>query len=200
MPEPLRWDMILPNGEPLRFDMGPAFVWDGNVPENLNQTNHPMTEDNRISATLSAANLTAVLAAIDTIKTLMPFLVALTDEQRRELVRIGDKGQGFNEKVAGYMASHPQFTPNYVEAAEVTKDRTLDGQVLQVLTRLRPLCVNVEDTHLVINSDIQMANLGYYNNVAQAAKRGQPGADTIYDELSSRFPGRPKKITPAPTP
>ena len=25
--------MILPNGEPLRFDMGPEFVWDGDVPE-----------------------------------------------------------------------------------------------------------------------------------------------------------------------
>ena len=32
---PLRYDMILPNGEPLRWDMGPEFVWDGDVPAHL---------------------------------------------------------------------------------------------------------------------------------------------------------------------
>ena len=32
---PLRYDMILPNGEPLRWDMGPQFVWNGDVPANL---------------------------------------------------------------------------------------------------------------------------------------------------------------------
>ncbi len=200
MPEPLRWDMILPNGEPLRFDMGPEFVWGGNVPDNLNQTYPPMSEDNKISATLSAANLTAVLAALDTIETLMPFLVALTDEQRRELLSIGDKGMGFNDKIAGYMVSHPAFIPNYVDTAEVTKDRTLNGQVMQVLTRVRTFCSNLEDTHRVLNSDVQLANLGYFNNTAQAAKRGQADADTIYKDLSARFPGRPKKVTPPANP
>ena len=35
MANPLRYDMILPNGEPLRWDMGPEFVWDGDVPAHL---------------------------------------------------------------------------------------------------------------------------------------------------------------------
>ncbi len=35
MPSPLRYDMTLPNGEPLRWDMGPEFTWDGDVPSHL---------------------------------------------------------------------------------------------------------------------------------------------------------------------
>lgn len=31
---PLRYNMILPDGEPLRWDMGPGFVWGGDVPPN----------------------------------------------------------------------------------------------------------------------------------------------------------------------
>ena len=40
-PEPLRYDMILPNGQPLRWDMGPEYTWDGNVPASAYPTLQP---------------------------------------------------------------------------------------------------------------------------------------------------------------
>ena len=45
--------------------------------------------ENRISAQLSNADQTAVLAAINTIRQKLPFLLDLTPEDRRSLPRIG---------------------------------------------------------------------------------------------------------------
>ena len=43
---------------------------------------------------------------------------------------------------------------------------------------------------MVVNSELWMADLAYYQNVRQAAKRGIAGAQAIYDDLKKRFPGR----------
>lgn len=48
--------------------------------------------ENRVSATLSEADQQAVLAAIETIRQKLPFLIDLTPEQRRSLPKMGDKG------------------------------------------------------------------------------------------------------------
>ena len=59
------------------------------------------------------------------------------------------------------------------------------------------LCESVSDTKLVLGSEIYLADLAYYGNVRQAAKRGRAGADTIYNDLRTRFPGgNPRPATP----
>ena len=53
-------------------------------------------------------------------------------------------------------------------------------------------------------SEIWLADLSFYQNACQAAKRDVPGADTIYDDLKERFPGvggdPEEEPTPTPTP
>jgi|APTNR8051073442_1049403.scaffolds.fasta_scaffold02011_14 hypothetical protein len=61
------------------------------------------------------------------------------------------------------MASRADLVPSFLDTAEMAKDRKL------------------------------VADLAFYQNVRQAAKRGVSGADTIYNDLKERFPGRPKK-------
>ena len=41
--------------------------------------------------------------------------------------------------------------------------------------------------------------LAYYNSVKEAAKRNAPGAQTIYEDLRSRFTGQKTKATTGPT-
>jgi hypothetical protein len=48
---------------------------------------------NLISGTLSEADQAAVLAAITTIPEKIPFLLSLTPDQRRELVKMGSKSE-----------------------------------------------------------------------------------------------------------
>lgn len=51
---------------------------------------------------------------------------------------------------------------------------------------------------MLANSDNMVADLAFYQNVKQAAKRGVAGATTIYDDLKERFPGRPRKEPVSP--
>jgi hypothetical protein len=60
---------------------------------------------NLISGTLSEADQAAVLAAITTIREKIPFLLSLTPDQRRELVKnLG--ANGFQRQVI--LAPHPR--------------------------------------------------------------------------------------------
>jgi hypothetical protein len=148
-----------------------------------------MTDDNRVSASISAADIQAVLGAVQTIRQKLPFLVSLTNQERQEIAKLGEKSVGFEEKCAAYMASNPEFLPGFVQIGEVTKDRALRAQILQFFSQFTSVCEAVNDTMLVIGSEIWMADLAYYQSVREAAKRGRPGAEAIYNDLRQRFPG-----------
>jgi hypothetical protein len=167
---------------------------------NNNQTNQqPMSDMNRVSATLSAADITAIQDAITVILSKLPFLVSLSNDDRKLLPKMSDKSQGFDDKCVAYMGSNPEFIPGFVEVAEVDKDRTLRTQIMQFFAQLQTLSENVDDTLMVVASEIWMADLAYYQNVRQGAKRGLPGADTIYNDLRARFPGPGPKPPKPPT-
>ena len=87
MATPLRFDMILPNGEPLRWDT-PGARWGGTVEEvmaAIAEKNKAMSNQNKVSAQLVAQTVTEILAAFATIKTKLPFLISLTDDERAHL-------------------------------------------------------------------------------------------------------------------
>jgi len=160
-----------------------------------------MTEDNRVSANLTAAQITAILAAVQAIHTEVDsFVVSVSNQDRQEIPKMGAKSVGFDDKCAGYMASNPEFLPGFIAIAEVTKDRGLRAQLLEFIPQLRTLMEGLEDTLLVVNSEIWMADLAYYQSVREAKRRGRTGADTIYNDLRERFPGTPQPVTPTPNP
>jgi hypothetical protein len=156
--------------------------------------------DNRVSATLAAAAITNINNALQTIRTNLPFLVELTDQERIEIPKLGQKTIGFDEKCAAYMGTNPELIPGFIVLAEVVKDRTLRDAILQFYPNFKTLFDQITDTLLVVGSEIYMADLAYYQAAREAAKRGRPGAEVIYKDLATRFPGAPKKVTPPPTP
>src|SRR6185312_4181057 len=155
-------------------------------------TNKHMPNDNRISATLAPADKTAVLDAINIIKTKLPFLVNLSSLERRAMPKMSDKTLAFDEKCVLYMAAHPELLPGFVTADEVMKDRTLRLDLTEVLQELQQVTQGVSDTVMLASSEAYKADLAFYQNARQAAQRGVMGADTIYNDLSERFPGRIK--------
>jgi hypothetical protein len=159
-----------------------------------------MPDMNRVSASMSADDIAAITTAIQTIQSKLPFLVGLSDADRMALPKMGDKSSAFHDKAAGYMDSNPDFLPGYVKADEVAKDQALRGQMLEFYPQLSTLFRSIEDTLMVINSELYMADLAYYQNVREAASRGIAGAQAIYNDLSVRFPGRPSGTKPAQIP
>ncbi len=164
------------------------------APKNLSTLPNPSTNmpNNQISATLSPADKDAVLAALQTIKTKLPFLVGLPEDARGELARLGTRTVGFDQDCAAAMASKPELIPSFVNQAELGKDRALWSPLGEILGQIEQLFGSVRDTFDVLGAEIYDADRAFYNNVREAAKRGVPGAQAIYDTLKVRFPGRPR--------
>lgn len=181
MPTTLTWDSPAnPTWD------SPSLFWD--LETNTN-THNNMPNDNRISAEVTAANKTAIMTKITEIGALLPFLINLTKDERIQLPKLGASSLAFDEQCASYMATAPNLIPPFVTAAEVTKDRALRMVLSDVFRELKKLCEKVDDSLMLVGSEIWMADLSFYQTVRQAARRDVPGADTIYDDLKERFPG-----------
>ena len=198
--------MLLPMPALLTWDFDSSLQWDGvgvswdGLAANNNNTNMP--NDNRVSAELTATNKTAILTKITEIKALMPFLLNLTKDERIQLPKLGAASLAFDEQCKSYMASAPNLVPPFVSVVEVDKDRALRLALADILREVGKLYEMVDDTHLLVGSEIWLADLSFYQTVRQAARRDVAGADSVYDELKARFPGvagDPEEPTP-PTP
>lgn len=189
MSQPLTWS------KSWRWN-APGLVWNGLAPN----TYTAMPSDNRLSVTLAAADKTAVLDAIQTIRTKLPFLLNLTPEERKALPKMGDKTLAFDQKCAGYMAARPELVPGFISTAELAKDRALAADLNDIARELEQVSEAVNDTVMLALSEAYMADLSFYQSVRQAAQRGVTGIDVIYSDLNQRFPGRPKAAATPATP
>jgi hypothetical protein len=196
MPEPLTW-----NSGVVWNSSTPGALWNGTA--NPTNPTNTMPNDNRISAEVTAAQKTSVMTNLTEINTTLDFLINLTKDERIQLPKLGTASLGFDEQCASYMASAPNLVPPFVDPAEVTKDRALRLVLADLLREARKLCEKLDDTLLLVGSEIWMADLSFYQTVRQAARRDVPGADTIYDDLKERFPGvsgDTEEEEPTPTP
>jgi len=167
------------------------------IPGHSNQTNNKkhqkknktMPDDNRISVALSDADKQAILDAVAVIKSKLPFLLNLTPDDRINLPKMSDKSVAFDEKCATYMDSLPTLVPGFVNVAEVKKDRDLRNQLAGVAAEIAALAASMDDTMMVVSSELWMADLSFYQSIRQGAKRSVAGAQGAYDDLSQRFPG-----------
>jgi hypothetical protein len=91
MGKKLRFDMTLPNGQPLRFDMGPQFRWDGEVPANSNLPTTPrMPSQNLIAASITQVLADELIADIAALRENQEaFLLALSAEAKQDLAKMG---------------------------------------------------------------------------------------------------------------
>jgi hypothetical protein len=105
------------------------------------------------------------------IKALLPFLLNLTKDERIQLPKLGSASLAFDEQCASYMATAPNLIPPFVDPAEVTKDRNLRLVLADVLREAHKLCEALDDTLMLVGSEIWMADLSFYQTVRQAARR-----------------------------
>lgn len=81
--------------------------------------------DQKVSATLSADDLEAIMTAIATIRRRLPFLAGLTPNERQQIVKIGRKSQTFVSQALDVAESHIDLMPRCLDAAEARRDLAL---------------------------------------------------------------------------
>jgi hypothetical protein len=127
---------------------------------------------------------------------LQPYIVTLTDEERKTIAKVSDKTVAFVTKVNDYSTTNPQFVPAFMNAGDLAIDVENYQKLNPVLRMVQQIADQVSDTAMVAGSEAYIASLMYYGSVKSADKNKVADARAIYEDLSKRFPGRPKKEKP----
>ena len=90
--------------------------------------------------------VTAVRDAIAVIRTNLPFLVNLSDDERRTRPKLGDNRLALVEDAHMLMGAHPDDVPAFVSLPELERDRALRAQLDDIRLALEALHGDVEGT------------------------------------------------------
>lgn len=149
-----------------------------------------MSQQNKISFSLSDAERKEIQNHIQALMDkLAPLLIQLSREERKKLPKMGDKTVAFVQKALDYSRQNPELAPAYLDEKEYAKDMAAVDQLKQILRPLEKLTGLLSDSAMLSGSEAYQAGLYYYYGVKGAAKANVKGAQDIYDDLASRFPG-----------
>jgi hypothetical protein len=151
---------------------------------------------NRISATLSQGDRDAVMPAIATMRSKLPFLLDLSPEERKAMPKLGYKSRAFVGKALELATQNPGFLPRDFSVEEMRKDATLAEDLFAIRQAMLTLTEMVDDTYVAAGSESYVAALLVYN-YAKSSNVGTEGLDGVVDELGARF-ARRAKPTPKP--
>jgi hypothetical protein len=141
---------------------------------------------NRVSAELPEEDLGAVLGGFTTARGKMPFLVELTKEQRKRLVRIDGSAQPWSEKMLQFATQHPEIIPPKFDVREMGRDVRLWAQLIEIDQALTSLKQLVDDTLLSAAVDAYSAALAVYQLGQNSGLTGE-GLEDLIDEFGQRF-------------
>ncbi len=159
--------------------------------------NHTMSQ-NKISAVLAAAALTNINTAIATIRTNLPFLLHLSDEERKVMIKSGDSSAGFIQQSLLFAAQSPEAMLAGFPAAEFAKDGALLTPLQTACNLVAQLHSDCTDTLMTLNSDLMAQSLDVYAG-ARANNRG--GNYSAYvDTAKAHFAKGPRTPKTTPTP
>ena len=129
----------------------------------------------------------------EALELLKPYMITLTNDQRVEMLKMGDKSMPFVTDANNFAAQSPQFLPAFTTKEEFDIDFTDALGLKGLQLSADQLATAISDTVMIAGSEAYYAALGYYNNAALGAKQNVPGAKDIYDALKKRFPGISRK-------
>lgn len=142
---------------------------------------------NLVSGSLPADTKQQIFDLIDQAKGLMPYLVALSADQRRDLLRLGDRTEAFVRR-AHFMANrHTGILARDFDLEELNSDVELFSALREVQQGLVHLTELVNDTVAAVGSDAYSAALDVYGFAKLA---DADGVNELRALMSRRFSGQ----------
>ena len=153
-----------------------------------------MSQKNRISVKIPEADLAQIKASIATLQEkLLPHLAFLSPEERQDMLKMGDKTLGFVQKSLEYCQSNPDLVPPYIDVAELEVDVAATETLRSLYQPISQIYDGLSDTMALSGSESFSTSLMFYGGIKNAKRQDVKKAETIYNDLSARFPGRPPK-------
>ena len=156
--------------------------------------------NNRLNTTATDPQIATVKTAVQTINTNLPFLVGLTDEERKALPAINVNNKVFTEDAINAAVNNPALIPSYVSIPNMQNDLNLFSQLDEVIGIVNQLCEKLEDTRMLAGAEAYVAALTVYKLFGSAADAGVPGADAIVTQLKARFASQGNAAVPPVAP
>jgi hypothetical protein len=150
-----------------------------------------MPQQNMFSLELNQQDVAEINKAIATLKAkLMPALKAVKSEEKSELPKMGDKTFSFVTKALEHCESNPELVPPFLDASEFRKDLKSIETLRSFYSPIEQIAEMLSDSMTLAGSDAYSAALMFYGSVKSAKKSNVAKAGTIFDDLSSKFPGK----------
>ncbi|MBE9001132.1 hypothetical protein IQ274_23645 [Nostoc sp. LEGE 12447] len=139
-----------------------------------------------ITASLSPQDIQEIKAALQTVQRKMPFLITLSNEERRKLVKMGDKSLAFVNNSITAAQSNREILPATFDVEELVQDYQLAAALTELLISMQQLTEQVDDTLMAVGSEAMTSSLTVYDYVKTASKK-TPGLKTVAEQLGERF-------------
>lgn len=146
---------------------------------------------NLISFAPSAADLTAIDAAIKTLEDRFASLIDLSPQQRHALTKMGDKSEAFCRKAVEVLGANPNVLPPTFSLPEMRRDLAGFDTLRTRLVRIERVYEKMRDSQLALGSDLMTASLEGYA-LLKVSGKGE-ALDTARKALSVRFTTRAVK-------
>jgi hypothetical protein len=154
-----------------------------------------MTEG-RINASLSEEKVSLIKQAVQVIRENMPFLLALSPDERKTMLKAGQKSEGFLNRIATMAREHPELVPPAVDVISFQNDAELFDALGRFSPELTALTESIEDTRMVAGSEAMATGLMLYG-IFKQAKRQVAGLDDVLVDVGARFRKTSKKTKKA---
>lgn len=151
-----------------------------------------------VSEHFAPGDLEAIDNALTILETHLTLLLELSVEDRRTLVKMGDKSEAFCRQAVIVLGQNRNFLPPSFDYDELQRDMTELDLMRPRFARLRLLASRADDTEMALGSDILDAALEGYAYVKVTGKGA--GLDAMKESAALRFARRRKsKPTDPPT-
>ena len=124
-----------------------------------------------ISASLSAADKQAILQAIQTIKSKLPFLINLNEQERKKLRKMGSVRTSYVQDVYNASSGNAGAIPSGFSMVEFGKDVQLNKDLADILIALGPLDEGVKDTVMALGSELMHQSDECYGYLKVSSKK-----------------------------
>ena len=145
---------------------------------------------NLISLTLSPDDLATIAAHLAALEEKLAGLIELSVEDRRSLVKMGDKSETFCRQTLIVLDQNRQIMPPGIDLDEAQGDLLALDALRPAFERLRRLTTRADDTEMALGSDIFTTALEGYG-VARVLGKGA-GLDALRETMAERL-GRRRK-------
>ena len=146
---------------------------------------------NLISLDITPDAIAKVDEAIQILEAFTAPFITLTNQQKQELFKMGDKSILFCQQTAMVLEQNQNILPPTFDYEEMKTDLADHAAIAPRVLRIREVLAKMEDTQIALGSDVMVASSEGYALMKLFGKA--EGLTELQDAMRLRRPGRPRK-------